>query len=441
MEIEPCDSNGVVTHRPHSGVYDGYIATLLLGSLRRLFQRFTVGVNAKLPAVTRLRSEHTAKRLSRYFAVRDLRQKARRALPPMIFDYVDGGAEGEDSLRGNETAFNMWWLRPRPLEDVASRNQRIELFGQELSSPLILAPAGLAGLVRPYGEALAAEAASDAGIPFALSSASSCTIEDVREGAKGSLWLQVYIWRDRQATEAMIDRARNADYGALCLTVDVPLSGQRERDLRNGMTIPPRIGISNAIGVACHPLWLARMARAPVTFANVDNGHSNTMALGSYVNSQLNPSALWSDLQWIRQQWTGKLVVKGILSVDAAKRLVSEGVDGIVVSNHGGRQLNCAQPAIQALEPIADAVEGSVPLILDGGIRRGTDVVKALALGATACMVGRPYLWGLAAGGKPGVSRCIQLLHDEIDRTLALLGVANVADVRGLASSLLVPAD
>ncbi len=360
-------------------------------------------------------------------------------LPPMVFDFVDGGAEDEVTVRGNEAAFGRWWLRPRPLTDVSSRSQAVELFGDTLPMPLILAPAGLAGLVWPRGEEAAARAASDAGIPFAVSTASSCSIEDVRAAAGGPLWLQLYLWRDRDVTGGLVDRAGAAGYDALCLTVDVPMSGSRERDLRNGMTIPPRIRVGNALGVVSHPVWLARMARAPVTFANVSDGRKGrTMALGAYVNSQLNPAADWGDLRWLRKRWPGRLLVKGVVDADTARQLADEGVDAVVVSNHGGRQLDGAVPAAIALPEVVDAVDGRIPVLIDGGIRRGTDVVKALALGATACLVGRPYLWGLATGGDAGVSRVIEVLRTEIDRTLALLGTPTVPDVRAHADRLLI---
>jgi isopentenyl diphosphate isomerase/L-lactate dehydrogenase-like FMN-dependent dehydrogenase len=359
----------------------------------------------------------------------------------MVFDFVDGGAEDEVTVRGNESCFDEWWLRPQILNDVTSRDQRIELLGTSLPTPLVLAPAGLAGLVWPHGEAVAAAAASKAGIPFAVSTASSCSIEEVREAADGPLWLQLYLWRDREVTGSLVERAANAGYQALCLTVDVPLSGQRERDLRNGMTIPPRITVRNSLGVLSRPRWMIKMAGAPVTFANVSDGRKGrTMALGAYVNSQLNPSASWDDLRWLRSKWPGKLLVKGVLDAASARRLVDEGVDAVIVSNHGGRQLDSAVPALAALPDVVDAVGGRIPVLMDGGIRRGTDVIKAVARGASACLVGRPYLWGLAVAGEEGVSQVIEVLQKEIDRDLALLGTPTITEVRGRAERFLVNA-
>lgn len=380
-----------------------------------------------------------ARRLARCNSIGDLRAAARRALPPMVFDYVDGGAETELSVAGNEAAFDRFFFRPRPLEDVSSRDVSVELFGRRYPRPVFLGPAGLAGLVWPKGEAVAATVASAAGVPFAVSTASSCSIEEVRAAAPGPLWLQLYLWRDREVTGALVDRAAAAGYEALCLTVDVPLSGSRRRDLRNGMTIPPRIGLANAAGVISRPRWAVRAARSPVTFANVaDSNERGTVALGKLVNSQLNPSASWADLAWMRERWPGTLLVKGVLDPAAAKRFVDEGVDGIVVSNHGGRQLDGALPALLALAPVVDAVEGRVPVLIDGGVRNGTDVVKAVALGAAACLVARPYLYGLALGGAAGAARAIELLVGETDRTLALLGVPRLDEVRQHAGELLV---
>ncbi|HUY71589.1 MAG TPA: alpha-hydroxy acid oxidase [Gaiellaceae bacterium] len=360
-------------------------------------------------------------------------------LPPMVFDFIDGGAEDETTVSGNEAAFARWWFRPQLLEDVTTRRISTELFGTEFASPVFLGPAGLAGLAWPHGEAEAAAAASGAGVPFVVSTASSCSIEEVRAAAGGPLWLQLYLWRDREVTGGLVERAARAGYTALCLTVDVPLSGSRERDLRNGMTIPPRIGVKNAAGVLSRPGWMLRSARAPVTFANVSEGRrGRTVALGKFVNSQLNPSANWADLRWLRELWKGTLVVKGVLDAHAAARLVDEGVDGVVVSNHGGRQLDGALPSLVALPEVVEAVGGRVPVLIDGGVRRGTDVVKAVALGASACLIGRPYLWGLAVGGRAGASRVLELFAGEVDRTLALLGVPDLASVRGRASELLV---
>lgn len=394
----------------------------------------------------------SADRLAALHSVADVRAEARRRLPRVVFDFVDGGAEDESTVRGNEAAFADWWFVPRPLVDVSTRSTRTELFGRSLRAPLVVAPTGLAGLVWPHGEAVAAAAANAWGIPYTLSCAGSCSIEDVRAAtaAGAPLWFQLYVWQDRALTEQLVERARRSGYEVLCLTVDVPLSGRRERDLRNGMTIPPRIGLSSGLDALRHLSWLVRFARAPVTFANVrdvevaDPGAeggapgSGTMALGAYVNSQLDPSASWAELRWLREQWSGPLVVKGVLDPETARRLVGEGVDGIVVSNHGGRQLDSAVPSLVALPSIVAAVGASTVVLMDGGVRRGTDIAKALALGADAALVGRPHLWGLAAGGGVGVARVLSLFEDELDRALALLGCPSPGEVRKLGGELLV---
>jgi len=364
--------------------------------------------------------------------------RSKRILPKMVFDFVDGGAESEATVNGNIDSFTQWWIQPQVLKDVLNRDQSIDLLGQTLTTPLLLAPAGLAGLTWPNGEAAAAAAASKAGIPFVLSTAASCSIEEVRKAADGSLWLQLYLWRDREMTGNLVDRAISAGFDTLCLTVDVPLSGSRERDLKNGMTIPPRITIKNSFNILSRPSWLAKMASAPVTFANFsDDQPGRTMALGAYVNSQLNPTANWDDLSWLRAKWPGKLVVKGVLNADDARRFVDEGVDAVIVSNHGGRQLDGAVPSLIALPEIVEAVGNRVPVLLDGGVRRGTDVLKAIALGASACLVGRPYLWGLAVGGEEGVARVIEIIKNEIDRDMALLGTSSISEIKGNHSQFL----
>lgn len=388
----------------------------------------------------RVTSSRRQRRLRSAYSVDDVRAIARRSVPPMVFDFVDGGAEDETTMRGNRAAFDRWGLVPRPFVDVGERDQSVTLLGHRQTAPMVLAPAGLAGLAWPQGEAAAAAAAARIGVPFTVSSMASVSVENVRAASAGELWIQLYLWRDRSATEGLVRRCIELGYSTLCLTVDVPLTGQRERDLRNGMTIPPRIGVRNAAGVLSRPGWALRTAAAGVTFANVEQGAStrDTMRLGSYVNSQLNPTVTWADLEWLRGIWPGHLVVKGILDHRSVDPMCDAGVDGVVVSNHGGRQLDGAIPAATALPAIVEAVDGRMSVVLDGGVRRGVDIIKALALGADACMFGRPYVFGLAAGGEQGVDRVLELLTAEIDRALALLGVASISDVVGQQQSLLV---
>ena len=278
----------------------------------------------------------------------------------------------------------------------------------------------------------AARAAADAGTVFALSTGSSATIEEVAE-AGGTRWFQLYLWRDRDVVEGLLERARASGYTALVLTVDVPVVGQRERDLANGMTLPPRPTLRNVLDAALHPRWVADYLRGPeMTFANFAAGTvgSGATALAEWINADMtDPGQSWADLAWLRERWDGPLLIKGIVSPDDARRAVDHGVDGVVVSNHGGRQLDGMVGAIAALPGVVAAVDGQVDVILDGGVRRGTDVVKALALGARAVSVGRPYVWGLAADGRAGVARVLEILRAEIDRTLALIGCASVSDV------------
>ena len=364
--------------------------------------------------------------------IEDLRRRARRRLPRAVFDFIDGGAEDELTLRRNEAALKQITFRPRVLVDTHARNQSTTVLGQRLSTPLILAPTGLCGMAAPRGEILAARASLNAGVIFTLSSMSAVSIEETARTVPGPHWFQLYVWRDRSLTRSLVERAATAGYRAMVLTVDVPVLGQRERDLRNGATIPPRVTFRNAFDSIQKLGWLLGMARHPrIDFVNVARPTETRgpFALGPYVNSQFDPSVSWKDLDWFRSIWTGPLVLKGIMAAEDARRAVEHGVDAIVVSNHGGRQLDGLPAPIEVLPEIADAVNGRLEVLFDGGIRRGTDVIKALALGARACMIGRPYLYGLGAAGQAGVEHAINLLKMEIDRAQALLGRPALADL------------
>jgi L-lactate dehydrogenase (cytochrome) len=362
----------------------------------------------------------------------DLRRRARQRLPRAVFDFIDGAAEDELTLRRNEAAFKQITFRPRVLVDTQSRDQTTMVLGQRLSSPLILAPTGLCGMAAPRGEILAARASVNAGIVFTLSSMSAVSIEDTAHAVPGPHWFQLYVWRDRELTRSLVDRAAAAGYRAMVITVDVPVLGQRERDLRNGATIPPRVTLRNALDSLQKIGWLLGMARNPrIDFVNVARPGEprGPLALGPFVNSQFDPSVSWNDIAWFRSIWRGPLLLKGIMSAEDARRAVEHGVNAIVVSNHGGRQLDGLPAAIEVLPEVADAVGGDIEVLFDGGIRRGTDVIKALALGARACMIGRPYLYGLGAGGQAGVERSIAILRAEIDRAQALLGRPSLGDL------------
>jgi L-lactate dehydrogenase (cytochrome) len=365
-------------------------------------------------------------------SVDELRSAARRRLPRPVFDFIDGGAEDERTLRANSADFGALAFRPNALVDVSLRDQETSVLGERVASPVLLGPCGLARLAHHDGETAAARAAAEFGTVFTLSTASSVSIERVAASGPGPRWFQLYVWTDRDATRQLVERARAARYQALCFTIDVPLSGQRERDLRNGMTIPPRPAPRTVLHWARHPRWVQRaLLGDPITFANfLGQAASNSaVSLGSLVNSQLNPSMCWDDLSWLRELWDGPLVVKGVMSGAAARRAVDLGADAVVVSNHGGRQLDGLPSTISVLPEVVGAVGADAEVYLDGGVRRGSDVVRALALGARACLVGRPWMYGLAAGGQAGVSRALRIVSAEIDRTLALIGVTKAADL------------
>ena len=361
----------------------------------------------------------------------DLRDTARRRLPRMVFDFVDGGAEDEATLRENRRAFDDVAFRPRVLVDVAERPQGVRVLGQDLATPVILGPTGLARMVSPEGETAAAVAAERLGTVSVVSSGASVSLEEVAAAA-GAQWFQLYPWGDRSAIEALIGRARGSGYRVMVVTADVPVVGNRERDLRNGLTVPPRIDAGTAMDVLRHPRWLAGILLGPkVTFANLAAAPraASTSGLATLTQALLNPGHTWEDLAWMIALWDGPVLLKGVMTGEDARRAVDLGCAGVAVSNHGGRQGDCVPGTLDVLDEVLAAVGDRADVLLDGGIRRGTDVVKALAFGARACMVGRTWLYGLAAGGLPGVQRTVQLLREEIDRTLALIGRPGVSSL------------
>jgi L-lactate dehydrogenase (cytochrome) len=363
----------------------------------------------------------------------DLRAEARRRLPRAVFDYIDGAAEDETTLGRNEQAFGSWTFAPRVLVDVGTVDQSVTVLGRRHDTPLILAPTGLCGMAAPRGEILVARAAGRAGVTFTLSSLSAVSIEDVAGVASGPLWFQLYVWRDRGLTNSLVERAALAGYEVLMVTADVPVFGQRERDRRNGATIPPRITLRNAFETLQRPAWLVQMLRNPrIEFANVTSNRGaagRPFALSQYINEQFDPTLTWKDIAALRSIWKGRIVVKGIMGADDAIRAADEGIDGVVVSNHGGRQLDGLPASLEVLPEIVEAVGSRIEVLFDGGIRRGGDVVKALALGARACLIGRPYLYGLGAAGERGVELSIAMLRSETARAMALLGRPRVADL------------
>ena len=361
--------------------------------------------------------------------IADLRRLAWQRLPRVLFDYIDGGAQDEVTLRSNEEDFKHFKLAQRVLRDVSVRDQSVTVLGQKYDLPLILSPTGMTGLFWPNGALEAARAASDAGAGFCLSSMSTSTVEDIAKVAKYPTWFQLYVMRDRGMSRELIERARAAGCSALVLTVDLALQGQRDRDVHNGLTIPPTFRVSNLLNFATRPGWVWRYLTGPkvVPASLVKPGQTTLFTIAGYVNSQFDQSVTWKDIEWAKSIWGGPLALKGILDPKDAKLAVQHGVDAVIVSNHGGRQLDGVRSAISALPDVVDAVAGNAEVLIDGGVRRGTDVLKAIALGAKACMIGRPYMYGLAAKGRPGVTKALELLRNEIDLALALTGNTSLA--------------
>ncbi|MDE0652942.1 MAG: alpha-hydroxy acid oxidase [bacterium] len=357
----------------------------------------------------------------------DFRRLARGRLPRVVYDFVEGGADGEVTLRANHEAFDRVNFTASSLVDVAERDAGATVLGRRLEVPFILGPAGLARLVHRDGELAAARAAASAGTVFVISTASSYSIEEIAAVSDGPLWFQLYLWRSQEVVAQLVDRAEAAGCEALVLTVDVPVIGKRERDLRNGMSIPPRIGPAQALEALRRPRWLWHLASGPpVHFGSlVDLVPPNTgmAGMGAYLDRELTDlSKTWDDVAWLRERWDGPLLIKGVISAADARRCVEQGADAVVVSNHGGRQLDGLPPALDVLGEIVAEIGGEAEVILDGGVRRGADLVKARALGAAAAMGGRAWFWPLAAGGEQGVARMLQILRADIERTLALLG-------------------
>jgi L-lactate dehydrogenase (cytochrome) len=361
--------------------------------------------------------------------IADLRELAWRRLPRVLFDYIDGGAQDEVTLRANQEDFGRVTLVQRVLQDVSVRDHSVTVLGQKYNLPLILSPTGMTGLFWPNGALEAARAASAAGAGFCLSSMSTSTVEDISKVVKMPSWFQLYVMRDRGMSRELIERAKAAGCSALVLTVDLAMQGQRDRDVHNGLTIPPTLRISNLLNFATRPGWVWRYLTGPKVLpaSLIKPGQNTLFTIAGYVNSQFDQSVTWKDIEWAKSIWGGPLAIKGILDPADARSAVEHGVDAVIVSNHGGRQLDGVRSAISALPDVVDAVAGRAEVLIDGGVRRGTDVLKAIALGAKACMIGRPYMYGLAAKGRPGVAQTLDLLRNEIDLALALTGNTSLA--------------
>ena len=365
--------------------------------------------------------------------IEDLRQAAGRKVPRAFSDFVEGGSYAEQTLAANCADLQRIKLRQRVLIDVSSRSTRSAILGEPVSLPLGLAPIGLCGMVHRDGEILACRAAQEAGIPFCLSTMSVCSIEDVAAAVEKPFWFQMFFMKDRGFVRSLVERAAAAKCSALMATLDLPVIGQRHRDLRNGMGVPPELRIKNLIDMASKPAWALGIARGKRrTLGNLAGhvrGADNLDALSQWIGGQFNAPLSWKDVEWLAGLWPGKLILKGILDVEDARIAAKTGAAALVVSNHGGRQLDGAPSSISALPAIADAVGSSVDILFDGGIRSGQDIMRAIALGARACLAGRAYIYGLGAAGQAGVTRAIDIMRSELDVSMGLTGVSAIDDI------------
>jgi L-lactate dehydrogenase (cytochrome) len=365
--------------------------------------------------------------------IEDLRLLHKRRVPKAFFDYADRGSYSEQTLRANSADLQDIKFRQRILVDVSKRDLSTSILGEPSALPLILAPVGLLGMQHGDGEIHACRAAQAAGIPFTQSTMSICSIEDIAAAVDKPFWFQLYVMKDRGFIKELIERAIAAKCSALVLTVDLQVNGQRHQDIKNGMTVPPEWSLSKLVDFASKPAWVSGVLRGKrKTFGNLMGhlkGTDNITALASWIGSQFDTTLNWKDLDWIRSIWPGKLVLKGILDVEDAEIAAKTGAQALVVSNHGGRQLDGAPSSIEVLPEIADAVGDKIEVMFDGGIRSGQDVMRALALGAKSCMIGRAYAYGLGAGGQAGVAKAIDLIKNELNTTMGLCGINTIAEI------------
>ena len=372
--------------------------------------------------------------------IEDLRVLAQKRVPRMFYDYADSGSWTESTYKANESDFQKIKLRQRVAVNMEGRSTATQMIGQSTAMPVAIAPTGMTGMQHPDGEILAAKAAKKMGIPFTLSTMSICSIEDVAKHAGEGFWFQLYMMKDRGFIERLIDRAKAANCKALVLTLDLQILGQRHKDLKNGLSAPPKLTIPNIINIATKPRWaFGMLATSRRQFGNIVghvSGVENMSSLSAWTAQQFDPSLNWNDVEWVKQRWGGKLILKGIQDVEDARLAVRSGADALIVSNHGGRQLDGAQSSIEALPTIVQAVGSQIEVHMDGGIRSGQDVLKAVALGAKGTYIGRSMLYGLGAMGEAGVTKALEIIHNELSLSMAFCGHTQISQVD---SNILLP--
>jgi L-lactate dehydrogenase (cytochrome) len=383
-----------------------------------------INVNAKLIKQSK---QNWKSKMSVITTIEELRLLAKKRVPRMFYDYADSGSWTESTYRANESDFQKIKLRQRVAVNMEGRSTASTMIGQQVAMPVAIAPTGLTGMQHADGEILAARAAKKFGIPFTLSTMSICSIEDVSKGTDGHpFWFQLYVMRDRDFIERLIERARAANCSALVITLDLQILGQRHKDLKNGLSAPPKLTLPNIINIATKPRWaLGMLGTQRREFGNIVghvSGVENMSSLSAWTAQQFDPRLNWGDVEWIKKRWGGKIILKGIQDVEDARLAVESGADAMIVSNHGGRQLDGAQSSIEALPAIVDAVGKQIEVHMDGGIRSGQDVLKARALGAQGTYIGRAFLYGLGAMGQPGVEKALEIIHKELDLTMAFCG-------------------
>ena len=365
--------------------------------------------------------------------IEDLRVLARKRVPRMFYDYADAGSWTESTYRANESDFNRIKFRQRVAVNLENRSLRSTMVGQSVAMPLALAPTGLTGMQHADGEILAAQAAEQCGVPFTLSTMSICSIEDVAAHTTAPFWFQLYVMKDREFINRLIDRAKAARCSALVLTLDLQVLGQRHKDLRNGLSAPPKLTLATLANLMTKPRWCAGMLGTRRRgFGNIvghTSGVTDVSSLSAWTAQQFDLSLSWADVEWIKRRWGGKLIIKGIMDAEDARLAVASGADALIVSNHGGRQLDGAQSSIGALPAIVDAVGAAIEVHMDGGVRSGQDLLKAVALGARGVYIGRPFLYGLGALGRAGVGKCLDIIRSEADLTMAFCGLRDIQDV------------